>query len=269
MRFGLIHYNAPGDTLEAFLDYAAETGFDAVELQIRDLWDEEVEDDDPEAHAAEARKMADARGVAIGALAAGNDFLTIDPDEVAFQVARMKRVCGLAQVLGTNVIRAEGGWNAEKVPEDRWADALANCFRQCVPFLEEMDIYLGLDNHGKVTNDAFFQMLVLGLVGSKHVGTTMDTMNYRWMGYSLDRCNRFYELSSKRCVHLHLKDGTGSLDAYRGHILGEGEIDLAHAIRQLKAAGYDGLWCIEYEGHEADGYAKSLRWAKINVPKIK
>jgi len=269
MRFGLIHYNAPGDTLEAFLDYAAQTGFDAVELQIRDVWDEEDPDDQPEARAAAVRQMAEDRGIGIGALAASNDFLTIDPDEIAAQVARMKRVCGLARLLGTHIVRAEGGWKPEQVAEDRWADALAHCFRLCVPFLEEMDVYLGLDNHGKVTNDAFFQMLVLGLVGSKHVGTTMDTMNYRWMGYSIDRCNRFYELSAKRCVHLHLKDGTGSLANYRGAVLGDGEIDLAHAIRELKAAGYDGLWCCEYEGHDPDGYARCLKWAKANVPKIK
>ena len=29
MQYGLIHYNAPGDTLEEFLDFAADAGFDS------------------------------------------------------------------------------------------------------------------------------------------------------------------------------------------------------------------------------------------------
>ena len=119
-----------------------------------------------------------------------------------------------------------------------------------------------------MTNDAELQMKLLGMVGSKYVGTTMDTMNYRWMGHDLETCNRFYELSALRCVHLHLKDGTGSRSEYKGCALGDGEINLAHAVKQLKQAGYQGLWCAEYEGKEPDGYTKCLAWMKANVPAI-
>jgi sugar phosphate isomerase/epimerase len=268
MKFGLIHYNAPGETLEEFLDYAAGAGFDAVELQSRDVWDESEPRAKPEKRAAEVHQMLADRGLEICAFSAGNDFLTTEPAEVMAQVTRMQRICELARILGTQVIRADGGWQADKVPEDKWVFALADCFSRCVPFLESLEMYLGLDNHGKVTNDAEFQLMVLGLIGSKYVGTTMDTMNYRWMGWSIERCNRFYELSGRRAVHIHLKDGTGSLNNYKGTVLGEGEVDLAHAVRCLKAAGYDRTWCIEYEGREPDGYTKCLAWAHANVPKI-
>lgn len=266
MKFGLIHYNAPGATLEEFFDYAAGAGFDAVELQWRDVWDEADEGCNPEARAWKVRMMAAKRGLQIMALAAGNDFVVTDPDVIKMQVARMKRVCGLAQLLGTNVIRSEGGRANPDIPEDRRVDAMANCFRRCVPFLEEMGVYLGVDNHGVVTNDAELQMKLLGMVGSKYVGTTMDTMNYRWMGHELATCDRFYELSALRCVHLHLKDGTGSRGEYKGCELGAGEIHLEHAVKCLKAAGYDGLWCAEYEGKDADGYTRCLEWMKANVP---
>lgn len=266
MKFGLIHYNAPGDTLEAFLDYAAGAGFDAVELQWRDVWNESDPASVPEKEAERVRRMAESRGLEIGALAAGNDFVVTDPEVVADQVARMRRICEVALILGTNIIRSEGGRPNENIPEDRRVDAMAHCFRRCVPFLEELGVYLGVDNHGVVTNDAELQMMLLGMVGSKYVGTTMDTMNYRWMGHSIERCNRFYELSSLRAVHLHLKDGTGCRSEYRGCVLGEGEIDLAHAVRCLKAAGYSGLWCAEYEGKDPDGYTRCLEWMKANVP---
>lgn len=265
MKFGLIHYNAPGDTLEAFLDYAADAGFDGVELQIGDVWHD---DSSPESTAERVRKMVESRGLFVGALAAGNDFVVTEPAAVAAQVSRMERVCRLALLLGTNIIRSEGGRPNPDIPEDRWVDAMAGCFRRCAPFLEELGVYLGVDNHGVVTNDAELQMKLLGMVGSKYVGTTMDTMNYRWMGWDIATCNRFYELSSLRCVHLHLKDGTGSRGDYRGCALGEGEIDLVHAVRCLKAADYHGLWCAEYEGREPDGYTQCLAWMKANVPTI-
>jgi hypothetical protein len=47
-----------------------------------------------------------------------------------------------------------------------------------------------------------------------------------------------------------MKDGTASLREYRGAALGEGEIDLAYAIKCLRDAGYDDVWCTEYEGRE-------------------
>lgn len=268
MKFGLIHYNAPGETLEAFLSYAADAGFDAVELQSRDVWDESNPNDQPEARAEQVRALCEAKGIAVGAFAACNNFLVTDPDQIAFQVSRMERICQLAKLLGTNVIRSEGGSATDAIPQELWLDTMANVFVRCTDFLEDLGIKLGIDNHGIVTNDAELQLMILGLVSNPHVGLTMDTMNYRWMGYSIDRCNRFYELAAKRAFHVHLKDGRGSRGDYRGEVLGEGEVHLPHAIRALKAAGYDGLWCAEYEGREPDGYTQCLAWMKANIAQI-
>ncbi len=60
MKFGIIHYNAPGDTLEEFLDYAAETGFQYLELGRRDAWP--PDHSSPELRAQEVRRELDARG---------------------------------------------------------------------------------------------------------------------------------------------------------------------------------------------------------------
>jgi len=271
MKFGLIHYNAPGETLEAFLDYAAETGFDGVELQIRDIWDETNPEDDPEATARKVRTMVVSRGLFVGALSAGNDFLNADPKVVTAQAHRLDRVAGLARLLGCRVLRCDGGWprpGKDLPPDETMGDVFAAGFRQALPYLERHDVIAGLDNHGTTTNDAVFQMQVLGMIGSCRVGTTMDTMNYRWMGHDIPTCNRFYELSALRAVHVHLKDGTGSRGEYKGCALGDGEIDLAHAVKALKAVGYNGLWCAEYEGKDADGYTRCLEWMKEHVPAL-
>jgi len=75
-KIGVIHYNLPMLSLEEFLTYAQETGFEYVELQIRDVWAEE--DDDPEANADKVRGMVEARGLTVSALSAGNDFVLLE-----------------------------------------------------------------------------------------------------------------------------------------------------------------------------------------------
>jgi len=119
-----------------------------------------------------------------------------------------------------------------------------------------------------VTNDAELQVEIFERVGSKNVGANLDTMNYRWFGHDLETVGRFYEIIAPYVFHTHLKDGTGSRGEYRGAALGEGEIDLAHAVECLRKVGYDGVWCVEYEGPEAEGgvgYARCYRWAVANL----
>jgi sugar phosphate isomerase/epimerase len=258
MAFGLIHYNQPDlETFEAFLAFAAEAGFDAVELFPHDYWPEG--DEQPERHAETVRKQIDAAGLSVCAITAMNDFVYLDEANVAREVARMERVCGLARILGTSVLRTEGGQPKDSVPAGRHVEAMAGCLKRCLPFIERDEIVLAVDNHGLVTNDADLQVRLLTEVGSPFVQATLDTMNYRWAGHDLDTVGRFYETIAPYVRHVHVKDGTGSLETYKGHVIGEGEIDVPAAIKALKDVNFPGVWCIEYEGGEGSvGYAKCL-----------
>jgi sugar phosphate isomerase/epimerase len=266
VRLGLIHYNAPGATLAEFLDYAAGTGFGCVELQCTDVWP--AGEEDPEARAAEAKALLDARGMKASALSAHNDFVVLEPAEVEAQVTRMKRVCDLAQILGTDVLRTEGGQPKDSVPEEKWAQAMAGCLSACREFIEPMGIKLAVDNHGWVTNDGDLQLRTFEMVASPNVGSNLDTMNYRWYGNDLETIDRYYREIAPYVFHTHLKDGTGSREQYKGAALGDGEIHLQYAIQCLVDAGYQGVWCAEYEGPPptGEGYAKCLAWMKANCP---
>jgi len=265
MKYGIIHYNAPGDTLEEFLKYAADTGFGYVELRWEDIAAEEPEKQS--AKAEEVRKLVESMGLGVSALSAGNDFVVLDEETVNAQVARMKRICEAAKVLGTDVIRTEGGAPKDSVPESRWAEAIAGCLTRCREFIEPMGIKLAVDNHGVVTNNGDLQLEIFQTVDSPNVGANVDTMNYRWFGNDLETINRFYEQIAPYTFHTHMKDGTGSRENYVGAALGEGEINLAYAVECLKKAGYQGCWTAEYEGREdsAIGYRKCLEWMKANI----
>jgi sugar phosphate isomerase/epimerase len=262
MKFGLIHYNQPDlGTFESFLAFAAGAGFDAVELFLKDYWPDG--DEHPERHAESVRKQIDSAGLSVCALTAMNDFVYLDEENITREVERMERVCSLARILGTSVLRTEGGQPKDSVAEERHVEAMAGCLKRCLPFVEREEIVLAVDNHGLVTNDADLQVRLLEEVDSPFVKATMDTMNYRWAGHDLDTVGRFYSTIAPFVRHVHIKDGTGSREDYRGHVVGDGEIDVAAAIQALKAAGYDGVWCIEYEGSEGSaGYAKCLERLK-------
>jgi len=264
-KLGVIHYNFPRFTLTDFLRYASETGYGYVELQISDVWGPGMEE--PEAEAEKVRQEVESFGLKVSALAAGNDFVVLDEEQIQYQVERMRRVCGLAQILGTNVIRTEGGSPKDAVPKERHVEAMAGCLTRCREFIEADRIYLAVDNHGVVTNDGDLQLELFQRVDSKFVGANLDTMNYRWMGHDIPKINHFYEIIAPYTFHTHIKDGTGSRAQYVGAALGEGEIDLLHAVKCLQAAGYDGVWCSEYEGREDStiGYRKCYEWLKANV----
>ena len=265
MDFGMIHYNAPGATLEEFLDYVSDAGFKYVELAAADVWPKD--ESDPEQRAERVQRGLEKRVLRASALAVGNDFAVLEDDAVHAQVARMKRFCGLALLVGTNVLRTEGGAPKESVPEDRWVEAIAGCLVRCREFIEPMGVRLAVDNHGFITNDADLQLEVLRRVNSRNVGVNLDTMNYRWFGKDLKTLDRYYAMVAPHVFHTHLKDGRGARAEYVGTALGEGEINLAHAVACLKKAGYKGVWCAEYEGREdkAEGYHKCLAWMRQNI----
>ncbi|MFB3881379.1 MAG: sugar phosphate isomerase/epimerase family protein [Armatimonadota bacterium] len=266
MKFGMIHYNAPGNTLEEFLDYAAETGFQYLELGRRDAWAQG--DDHPERRAEEVRRALDKRRLAVSALQAGNDFIVLKEDGLAGEVARMRRVAQLATILGTDLLRIDAGWPRHQKPEGEWLSAIVEAIRSCLEFAEAMDIRFALDNHGITTNKAEFQLEVLAQVNSPRLGLNLDTMNYRWFGHDLETIDRYYEMVAPHVFHVHLKDGRGSREAYVGTALGEGEIRLEHAVDSLRRAGYQGAWCAEYEGprvDSADGYRRCLTWMRDHI----
>ena len=268
MKLGLVHYNFPG-SLEDFLDYAARTGFEYVELVAKDLWEKGQSYEQALDTAKQVRAMLDERGLKASALSGQNDFLVTGKEAMDFQVERLKQVCRLAEIIGTRILRVDGGWPKDGVDEAQWMDLMIEGFSRCRGFIEAEDFHFALDNHGLVTNDAERQLALFSAVGSKNMGANLDTMNYRWAGHSLEVVNQFYEKIAPWVLHVHMKDGRNCLADYEGTALGEGEIDLKWAVQGLTKADYQGAWCVEYEGKTdpAEGYRKGLEWLRQHLPR--
>ena len=265
---GLIFYNFPHDDLERFLSFAQQAGFQYCELPCAAVWDERDPEANPERRAAEVHALLERYGMRISALSADNDFVQPDDAGMEFQVQRLKRVCALARLVGTSVLRIDGGGAKDSVPQERWRQCIVSGLRAIRPFIEREGFTLALDNHGMVTNDADFEVGIFQEVGSNRIGANVDTMNYRWAGHDLATVGRFYHVIAPYARHVHLKDGRGSQREYRGTALGEGELDLELAVQELQDAGYQGVYAVEYEGPSAqaeEGYSKGLAWLRAHL----
>jgi len=267
-KVGVIHYNFPDFSLHQFLQFMVDTGYEYTELMLSDVWHEQDTTDEPEHKAETLRQKMDSMGLKVSALYAANDFLVVGEEAKAAQASRVERVAKLAKLLGTDILRCDGGHAKEEIEESQWVPLIVDGFKRCCEFAPKLDVRFALDNHGIVTNDADRQIAIFKAVGSDRLGANVDTMNYRWAGHSVETIRGFCDRIAPYVFHTHLKDGTGSMEQYKGAALGEGEIDLEHAVAALKRAGYDGAWIAEYEGPEAAGgvgYAKCYQWLKSHV----
>jgi len=265
MKLGIIHYNFPEHTLSEFLVAIKELGYGYTELMTRDVWPDETTGD-PEAEAEKLKKEMDAVGITCSALSLQNDFVLLDEDAIQAQIVRAERVCKLAKILGTNVLRTEGGRPKDEVPEERWVEAMAGCLKRMADFIEKEDYYLAVDNHGKVTNDGELQLRLFEMVGSPRVGANLDTMNYRATGqYDLETVYKFHKMVAPCTFHTHFKDGFLRDGKYTGTELGCGELDLSIAVKALRDAGYDGVWTVEYEKKDGD----RVEGARISIEHLK
>ncbi len=259
-KIGVINYNISNFSVEELFGWCAENGVQYVELQRNDVW---PDIEKPDNNVKETARLLQKYGIKISQISSRNDFLQKTEEDVNKQVWMVGKICKIVKDLGFNQLRIDGGWPKEGVEEKNYRDLVIKGVSRVTEIAEKEGVYLALDNHGTVTNDIVFQLDILKTVNSKYLGANLDTMNYRWYGYKVDELKEIYKEIAPYTLHTHLKDGIGTRAEYKGTVLGEGEIPLTDAIKTIKDAGYEGVWCVEYEGKEgAEGYKKSLSWLK-------
>ena len=268
-KLGVIHYNTPGATLEETLAWASGAGFGFIELMPPDVVVDDVPPADALKQAADVRKLVNSYGMRVSAFSARNDFIKPDNISLDREIARMALVMDVTRALDDEaVVRTEGGWEKESVPREKWAVTLYHAFARCRDTAEKKQVALAIDNHGTITNEGDMLIELLKRLDCPFIGSNLDTMNFRWLGTDIATCNRYYREIAPFVKHVHLKDGTGSRDTYKGEALGDGEIDLPYAIACLRDARYSGAFAAEYEGSEVEGgvgYGKCLSWMRSHL----
>ncbi|HOJ39423.1 MAG TPA: sugar phosphate isomerase/epimerase family protein, partial [bacterium] len=248
-KIGVIYYNFSFTFFPEFVTWCQQHQANFVEIQAGTIYQA---GNNPEKQAEKMAALLRQHQIVVSQLSAGNDFLQRTPAEFKAQIERLLQVCRLAKILGTSQLRIDGGWPKEGVPEEKYFQLILDGVKQAVEIAERENLHLALDNHGSVTNNYQLQLEVFSRVASPRLGANLDTMNYRWYGYSVEELPGIYQAMAPFVKHTHLKDGTGTRSAYQGRVLGEGEIPLKEAVAALRKAGYTGVWCAEYEGSDKE-----------------
>lgn len=195
--------------------------------------------------------------VRVAALLLHNNFGNPDLDaEIDWVISSIRAAARLgAKVVRIDAImRVEGDW-----PFERRTQHFADCMARVMDATSNLDVDMGIENHGTEGNDPAFLDAILNKVNSPRLGITIDTGNFYWSGKPLERVHQIIEHFAPRVKHTHVKSINYPADKrdverevgweYRTYAspLREGDIDLRRIARALKAAGYTGDMCIENE----------------------
>lgn len=207
--------------------------------------------------AAACKKQLDCAGVSVCAVLLANDFTLPDLDA---ELAWIIRGAAAAKILGAPVVRLDANMkNATDWTTERRIERFTESLKKVLSAPETQGLDFGIENHGPIGNDPQFLRAVLGAVGDKRLGLTMDTGNLYWSGKPLSEVHQILEEFAPWTKHTHVKNIAYPSEKqnvpremgwkYDQHCcaLPDGDLDLARLVRALCVSGYDRTLCIENE----------------------
>ena len=206
---------------------------------------------------AELRRQADANRITIAALCMGNNFNADDKlEEIAWAVGTVKA----AAELGVPAVRIDAIMSGEKhLPLEERQRLVARSVRDILDATADLNIDLGIENHGFQGNDPEFLTGLLLDVDSPRLGLTLDSVNFYWRGWPLSRVYEIFEQFAPVVKHTHIKNIAYPAEIREtqreiGYEYGkyvspihEGDIDHTRYFAALREAGYDRDLCLEDE----------------------
>jgi sugar phosphate isomerase/epimerase len=196
-------------------------------------------------------------GVHVCALLLGTDFGGENASEHSQWAIDAVRA---AAELGAPAVRIDTATANPELSPVQMRDAFV---RGIVPVLEatrDSGVDLGIENHGRISNDPEWLDATFAAVGDPRLGLTLDVGNLYWWGHPLSELYRLYEYLAPRARHTHIKSiaypaemretrrEIGYEYARYNSPVDEGDIDMSRVIGLLHKAGYQRTLCLENEG---------------------
>jgi sugar phosphate isomerase/epimerase len=173
------------------------------------------------------------------------------------EVAWMRKLVAVAGALSVKAIRIDVA--PHKTPVDQFLDlAIKACKQLCEP-ADAAGVRLGIENHGRFTNDPKYLEKLFDGVGSAGLGLTLDAMNFYWFGHPLNDVYGLCERFAARTVHTHCKNLRYPDDKKNERRpvgfdyekccapVYDGDIDYRRVVQILRKANYQGDLCLENE----------------------
>jgi sugar phosphate isomerase/epimerase len=170
-----------------------------------------------------------------------------EPGKRAKQLEDARRFIDLASTLGAPYVRVFGG----KADSDKSPAPDAETKARVAAGLHELGQYAGpknvtviIESHDHFTASSTLKD-VLTQAGSDHIGLLWDAH------HTFATSNEDPEFTVKQLGpwirHTHLKDSTGSGEDRKYVLTGRGNVPIQKQIEVLRAIGYKGYYCFEWE----------------------
>jgi sugar phosphate isomerase/epimerase len=246
--------------LEAFIDKAAELGYDAVELMAKRPHLSPLDWTTRRLRA--LRRRAEAAGVEIGTLGAYTDFSAgyahSEIPQVELQIAHVERLAEMAGELGAGVVRVFTGYATDRAGWHAQRQTCIDAIRECGDRCAKHNVIVGVQNHHDIAVGVEDYVSLMAEVGHKNVRALFDA----WSISKQDDVN--LEDAARRLAPTMVQTTTADydqfpqyryeetllnyrrgLDAYRAVPMGQGCIDYTAFFCGLVAGGFEGAVCYE------------------------
>lgn len=176
--------------------------------------------------------------------------------EIAWVISAVRAAgqVGMKAVRIDSAMSTQNEWTMEKR-----IGHFADCMKQVLDSTHDLDVDLGIENHGHKGNEQEFLDAVIQAVGSPRVGITLDTGNFYWFGLPLSKVYETIRHFAPKVKHTHMKSIAYPADRrdtqrpvgweYGRYCspLREGDIDFGKVVAMLREVNYTGDLCIENE----------------------
>jgi sugar phosphate isomerase/epimerase len=235
--------------LTRILGFAAEHGFAGVEFRGLE-GNLDVPSHPafaPDALPGTRRAIAD-HGLRTACVSSSASLNEPDPQRRAVVLADARRFIDLAAALDAPFVRVFG--NSPDSDDRKSSDAALP--DRVAAGLQELGAYAGakqvvvlIESHDSFTSSAALAGL-LRRVASPHVGLLWDA--FHTFNVSREEPETTVPQLAGFIRHTHLKDGRVDAGKPRHYVLtGRGDVPVRRQVRALRAAGYAGLYCFEWE----------------------
>jgi sugar phosphate isomerase/epimerase len=275
MQLGFVSAILPDYSLEEVLAFAAESGYECVELMCWPVGKAErryagVTHVDvtsfTQSDAERVKGLSERYGVRISGLGYYPNPLVADAAERQTYVEHIKKVIAASAMLGVNVMNTFIGRDHTRSIEDNWPLFEAT-WPPIIEYAESLGVRVGIENcpmlfsldewpGGKnlaISPEVWRRMFAR--IPSQHFGLNFDPSHLVWQFIDYERA--IHEFSS-RFVHVHAKDLKIRWDLlYERGILGLkwaipklpglGDVNWGKFFSALSDSGYDGPVCVEVE----------------------
>lgn len=292
MKLGFVSAILPNLTLEEVLDFAAETGYDCIELmcwpkgkaarRYAGVTHVDVVDFDKQ-KASAIKKLFQKSGISISGLGYYPNPLTPNLEEAAYYVNHIKKVIEAAALLEIPHVNTFIGRDWTKSIADNWPRFLET-WQPLIAFAESHQIKIGIENcpmlftkdewpGGKnlATSPAIWRKMFED-IPSDYFGLNFDPSHFIWQQMDYLKAMRDFK---EKLFHIHAKDvridrhklnEVGIMahpnEYHTPKLPGMGDVNWGQFFSVLTDTGFDGSVCVEVEDRAYEG---SLKKRKVSL----